>query len=353
MLILENTVDDIEAGYSLQGINHKLAMRDVLLNNIFEFISSEESSVKALSEKIRNELDLITMTKYQSFTKVGGVDAGSQILTLASRRIGLISSLAYLLPKGERFWTKPESFDISYSLPVERVKSSINIRRESKLYETACKFIKEKEGIELLLIDGPLALSSWWNIAGCYKDRQRLINGMNSLIKTCHDLDVALAGIVKRPSARYLLHNLGLQEETRMSDSFILLHVMKHGERTDIFSTDSVLNQPSRVNYPSEIMDEPIYSFYAKFTQGWEMTPVRIDLPLFSLARLDDIADYCYATSLHNGVPLPIIKADENVRITRRFMAEVYNEALRKLCRQSGDMRGLAMTWGEGKWMGI
>jgi hypothetical protein len=100
-------------------------------------------------------------------------------------------------------------------------------------------------------------------------------------------------------------------------------------------------------------IDEPIYSFYGKFTPGWDVPPVRVDLPAFSLARLDDVADYCYATSFHNGVPLPIIKADENVRITRRFMAEVYNEALRKIGRQSGDMRGLALTLGEGRWMGV
>ncbi len=354
MLTLENAVDSFdESSYSLQGVTHKLAMRDVLLKDILEFISSEESSIKALAEKIRAELSLFTMTKYQAYSVVGGVDAGSQILTLASRRIGLISSLAYLLPKGERFWTKPESFDISYSLPGERVKGSINIRREAKLYETACKFVIEKPGLELLLIDGPLALSSWWNIAGCQKDRQRLVKGMNSLIRTCREMDVAIAGIVKRPSARYLIHNLGFEEETKMSDSYVLLHIMKQGERTDIFSTDSILNQSSHNDSISGITQEPIYSFYAKFTPGWEMAPIRVDLPACSLARLDDIADYCYATSIHNGVPLPIIKADEDVRITRRFMAEVYNEALRKISRKSGDMRGLALTWGEGRWMGV
>ena len=48
-----------------------------------------------------------------------------------------------------------------------------------------------------------------------------------------------------------------------------------------------------------------------------------------------------------------IFLRDEEVKISRHFMAEVYGEIISKVRRYSGDIRGLAPYWGEGKWMGV
>ena len=101
------------------------------------------------------------------------------------------------------------------------------------------------------------------------------------------------------------------------------------------------------------LLDIPIYCFYGKMTKEWSFPPIRVDLPANNLSALDDIADYCYGTAINTGVPFPLVKADEEVKISRQFMAEVYGEIVCKVSRCIGEVRGLAPYWGEGKWMGV
>lgn len=329
-----------------------LSIRDLLLGEISGDVASEQPAVAALAARIREEMCLYPMTKHESYRRVVGVDAGSQILPLASRRYGVISALAFGLPRCVKFWMPPEAMSLPYGVAGNRFEGMVNARREAKLYETAATYLESHPDTELLLVDGPLAFSDWWRMAGCHKDQKRLLDAVNNLLRLCRERSVTVAGIVKRPSARYLLYHLGLQGETQLPDSFLLLHALRPGERTDIFSPKAALAQASR---PAEFMgclDVPVYSFYGRMTREWSIPPIRVDLPAHSLGALDDVADYCYASALGNGIPLPIVKADEEVKITRRFMADVYGEALSRVSRRTGEVRGLAPYWGEGKWMG-
>jgi len=329
-----------------------LFIRDLLLSEISKDVTSEQPTVAALAARIREEIGLYPMTKHEAYVKVVGVDAGNQILPLASKRYGIISALAYGLPSGTKFWMPPESMSLPYGVAGNRFEGIVNARREAKLYETAAAYLGAYPETELLLVDGPLAFSDWWRMAGCHKDQKRLLDAVNRLLHLCKEARVTLAGIVKRPSARYLLYHLGLQGETQLPDSFLLLHALKPGERTDIFSPKTALMQASRTATFMGSLDVLVYSFYGRMTREWSLPPIRVDLPAYSLGDLDNIADYCYGAALNNGIPLPIVKADEEVKISRRFMAEVYGEILTRVSRRTGEVRGLAPYWGEGKWMG-
>jgi translation elongation factor EF-G len=46
------------------------------------------------------------------------------------------------------------------------------------------------------------------------------------------------------------------------------------------------------------------------------------------------------------------VRADEEVRISRRFMGEVYRDIVSRVGRLSGEISHLAPYWGEGRWMG-
>jgi hypothetical protein len=332
--------------------NLSLSIRDLLLREISSDVASEQPGVVALAARIREEMSLFPMTKHEAYKQVAGVDAGSQILPLASKRYGVISALVYGLPGGSKFWMSPESMSLPYGVAGNRFEGMVNARREAKLYETAAVYLRAHTETELLIVDGPLAFSDWWGVSGCHKDQKRLLDAVNELLSLSREVNVALAGVVKRTSARYLLYHLGLQGETQLPDSFLLLHALRPGERTDIFNPRTALIQASRAASFMGSLDVPIYSFYGRMTREWSLPPIRIDLPAHSLGCLDDVADYCYATALSNGIPLPIVKADEGVKITRRFMAEVYGEILSMVSRRTGEVRGLAPYWGEGKWMG-
>ncbi|MCW4050055.1 MAG: DNA double-strand break repair nuclease NurA [Candidatus Bathyarchaeota archaeon] len=333
--------------------NLSLSIRNLLLNEITSDVLDDLPLVKELAKRIRREIDIVSLTKYEAFTHVAGVDAGSQIIPLASRQYGIISALAYGIPSGHRFFLDPESFSQAYSKIGDGFRSVVNVRREAKLYETAVLYLDERPETDLVLIDGPLAFSNWWKNAGEEKDRQRLIDAVNRLLKKCREMDVTVAGIVKRPSARYLIHYLGLQNETDLPDSFLLLQALRQGERTDIFSPKTALRMAARNSPFMDAVRDSIYSFYCRLTSEWNLPPIRVDIPAFCLGRLDDVASYCYATSFYGGIPLAIVKADEEVKVTRRFISDIYMEILTRVSRESGEMSQLAPYWGEGEWMGV
>jgi len=351
VLSLEERESIAESGRS--GASLSLSIRDLLLNEISVDVISEQPAVAALAARIREEMCFFPMTKHEAYSRVAGVDAGSQILPLASKRYGVISALVYGLPRGTKFWMAPESMSLPYGVSGNRFEGMVNVRREAKLYETAAVYLEANPETELLLVDGPLAFSNWWKMAGCHKDQKRLLDAVNGLLHLCREAGIKLAGVVKRPSARYLVYHLGLQEETQLPDSFLLLQALKPGERTDIFSPKSAMMQASRAACFMGSLDVPVYSFYGRMTREWSFPPIRVDIPAYCLGSLDDVADYCYGMALSNGIPLPIVKADEEVKITHRFMGEVYTEILNRLSRCTGEIRGLAPYWGEGRWMGV
>lgn len=332
--------------------NLTLSLRNLLLEEITEDVLAEGPLVKELSSRIRAETQIYGLRKREAFKRVVGVDAGSQIIPLASRQYAVIGALAYSLHTGHRFFFPPESLSQPYSHSGDRFPSTVNLRREAKLYETAQEFLKEHADTELMLIDGPLVFSGFWRKAGREEDRRRLIDAVNGLLRRCKRMGVAAAGVVKRPSARYMIHYLGLEGETDLPDSYLLLQTLKPGERTDIFSAKSAMRMASRGSCIMDTLEEPVYSFYARLTRDWSIPPVRVDIPAYCLSDLDEVADYCYSTSVWQGIPLAIVKADEEVKVTRRFISDVYAEIVTRVGRECGDVSQLAPYWGEGTWMG-
>ena len=85
-----------------------------------------------------------------------------------------------------------------------------------------------------------------------------------------------------------------------------------------------------------DLIDCPIYSFYIRTSSDHFLPPIRVDVPEFMLSHVDELASYCRATAVHDGIPLPIVKADEEVRVTKKFVNEVYSELVPRLERRFG-----------------
>lgn len=352
MFEYQERVVDQEYNLETRVPNLYLSIRNLLLEEVYSDVNECSPLVMELSKKMRKSLDIYEMQKREPYTRVSGADAGSQILPLAFRRYAVISALVYSLPTGSRYFLKPEAFSFPHKIAGHRIQSIVNVRREAKLYETACRFIEKNVGVELILVDGPLAFSNWWSTAGKDDDKQRLVYAVNRLLNLCMERGTSVAGIVKRPSARYLLYEMGLQGETDLSDSFLMLHTLRSGERTGVFSPRSAIRKALRSTPFMDAIDSPVYSFYCRFSKEWSIPPLRIDLPAFVLGDVEDIADFCYGSSYGKGIPMPIIRADEEVRISKRFISEVYHDILGKVIKSRWAITNLAPMWGEGAWMG-
>lgn len=350
--VAQESVVEMDRGFSTHP-DLCLAIRNLVLEDVVLDVDKDLEVIASIAEKIRAGAEIAEISRRETFTKVTGVDAGGQRLPISSRWYAVITALAYSLPEGKCFSTKPESIKLSYGLSDLKFKSILSVRREAKLYETAIRLVERTPDIQLILIDGPLALSNWWRAAGRPVDRRALVDRVNEFLRLCEEREILVAGIVKRPSARYLLYHLGLQDETNLPDSFILLQVLRPGERTGVFSPRSALRRVVRSSPFMDAIEFPIYSLYARLSKDWAISPIRIDFPAFSLGYVEEIVDYCYATSYLQGIPLPVIKADEAVRVSKGFLDEVYLEVISRVGRETGQISYVAPVWGEGRWMGI
>jgi hypothetical protein len=333
-------------------LNLSLSCRKLILDEITETVFNETPKINQITKIRRKQIQIKELQEIENYVQVLGVDAGSQIIPLASRQYAVLGALAYSLPDGIRFFLQPEFLSQSYGSSIGKFRSWIDLRRETMLFETACEYLDQYSNVEAVLIDGPLALSNWMSKVGEEKDRQRLVNSVNKLLNKCHKLGIVIAGIVKRPTARHLVHLLGLEKETDFTDSFLMLHTLKVGERSDIFSPKTGLRIATRKRTLMDSIDTPIYSSYMRISKEWKYPPIRLDLPAYCLDQLDDLANYCYATSYWSGIPLAIVKADEEVKVSKKFVSDVYSEALNIVGRVSGEITQLAPYWGEGNWMG-
>ena len=72
----------------------------------------------------------------------------------------------------------------------------------------------------------------------------------------------------------------------------------------------------------------------------------------FETVAMEEGAEYCNYSIFRWGIPLPIVRADEEVRISKSFMSEIYSDMVCSAGRQSWGVFHLAPYWGEGKWMG-
>ncbi len=324
-----------------------LALRNLILDEVSKDVQDDLLKLPQVVSEIKRRLNIHPVKRRTGYQRVAGVDAGSQRVPLASRWFAVISALVYQLPDAERYFTNPEAVRLPYSYSNERFHGVVSLRREAKLFETAASFLKNRGTVDLVLVDGPLVFGNWWAGMGEARDRAALVSSINLLLRLCAEEGVAVAGIVKRATARYLIHHLGLRRITPLSDAFVLLQAMRPGERTEVFSPREAMRRAVRATPFMDRVDQPIYSFYMRSSPFLLSPPIRVDLPEFMVDSVDALAGYCYATAVGDGIPLPIVKADEEARVTKVFVDEVYSELIPRLENRFEASSLAAAVWGE------
>lgn len=323
----------------------------MVLNDFCGDVANDLACIEKISDSVRNGAAVSEIRQVEHFLRVTGIDAGEHQVPLSSRRYSVISSLAFELPEGRCFYCDPKLLRSSHDLSKARFDSITSVRRETKLYETGIALLEAGAEPELVLVDGPLAFSNWWKEAGRDVDRALLIGAVNAFLDACERRGIPVVGIVKRPSARYLMYHLELNGDTSLPDSYVLHHVLATGERTEVFSPRAALRKVIRSSPFMDLIRHPVYCLYARFSRQWDVPPIRLDFPAFSLGCLDDVVEHCYATSYIEGIPFAIVKADEAVRVSKGFVSDIYLEAVSRVGRESGQVGSLAPMWGERSWL--
>ncbi len=324
-----------------------LALRDLIMDEVFNDLKDDCFRLPQIVYTIRRRITFHPVARRAVYDRVAGVDAGSQRVPLASRWYAVIAALIFQLPNAKRFFTTPEAIKLPYSFSGEKFHEIVSLKRETKLFETSAKYLNNQGSVDLILVDGPLAFGNWWANKGEKQDRYALVSSINLLLNLCAEKGVAVAGVVKRATARYLINHLRLQQATSLSDAFILLQTLKPGERTDVFSPRDALKKNMRAAPFMDLIIPRIYSFYLRSSSNQLVPPIRVDIPEFMLNSVDTLASYCYSTAINDGIPLSLVKADEEVRVTKRFINEIYSELIHRFESHFGTSSPAAGIWGE------
>lgn len=260
--------------------------------------------------------------------RIGVVDGGSNVISLNIGYIGVISSIGVIIENNvvvDRVIPKPEVLPINpdeifeYET-IDILETIVDRMREALVFETARKLLSRD--IELLIIDGPIipygALgkivknteSEWFSIN---KYENAIINLHNDSIRK----ETSVIGFVKRPRSKYF--------KTKFYDHIYLSNYLGEGE----YSPDppGVIDlktiHEENIRRIAEII-KPKYVFI-RLTNS--TPPYRVDLGHLN-TDYRKILSYIYITRTREGIPYAIMKADEEAKITKRLMREIYDDVL-------------------------
>ena len=295
------------------------------------------------------------------------LDGASATIDIEAGYIGAYAALAIMFPEMRRIYYN-DSYGIIPSDPSllrktpERVifNRLIDLVRERKVMELAYHIIKDHRP-ELILLDGSLLPTPRTGLEDKSEELRREYNRYSNSICSLHEeaknRGVLLVGFVKRARSKILKRaskELIISMKPEIEEAFIGLP-----DIYDIIITDILLGQNEYFPMPpinirhSFLHEIQVASIFIK-SRG-DMTPYRIDIG--GIATKGDRLDIDlivkslgfiknYMTSL--GIPFPILKVDEEVKLSRRLIREIYDDMrYRYLNRRKGKMLTIKAIWGE------
>jgi len=263
------------------------------------------------------------------FRSMAAVDAGSFTITMAEKHVSVISALAILRSDSgfRRRIMSPMIIEQRRSEKDHDFMKRVDMCRESLLMKLAEKIVDEKP--ELILVDGPLISIPLFE--------EEYLDAVRSLIRRAQEEDVILAGFVKRPQSEFIASSLNLS----FMDSVILSSCLK-GSECYPWPAEERLDDRARLM---------LRYTYLKTSNDHRILPFRIDFPSHvdeadQLKVLSHIMATCDPVK---GVPAMLLMVDEEVKLSRRLIKDIYQEAVERLMgRYPRNSWGAMMTrWGE------
>ncbi len=313
-------------------------------------MAQEEEEVKTYSQLIRRLEDRLTHfmdTEAEKFAsavsmftpprriiispsrknwRVAAVDGGSSILPFADVNVGFAAALAVIHDdEHRRRIMEPKLLIQEYGEDDGEFSDRLDIERETMLLMLAQKVVEENKP-DLLIVDGPLIPRPKY--VGEY------VYQLKSLIELCKERDVMVAGFVKRPQSRYL--------STLGTDRSLLSATLEKNEAC-----------PWPPATPPTEKTDAKYT-YIKLLNEPEAGVFRIDTPPYiDDSRALEILEYItYSSDPVHGPPALIMKADEEVKISRRLVTDLYKSCIHRVLSNVPRKlwAPLVPRWGEKIW---
>jgi len=267
----------------------------------------------------------------RGFRRIAAVDGGSGILSFADREVGFISAIA-VIDDGERHIrkiAKPRILAQGEDEEEGEFSDRLDVERETLLIELARKL----RDVDLLIVDGPLIPRP--------KYTGEYLLQLRSLIEESEKDGRLLVGFVKRPQSRFLVsEEFGGME---FYDRTILSALLEKGEAYPWPPRIRELRSmpPAKYTY-LRLMDPPSPSVFRLDFPAYLGEEEAHDILSYILRTLDPVA----------GVPALLMKADEEVKISKRLVAELYRECFESLAGRLDPKlwSPLAPRWGERIW---
>jgi len=257
--------------------------------------------------------------------RVGVVDGGSSILSFADRSIGFVTALA-VVDEGKDYSRRvfpPKLLHQDYGESDGEFSDRVDVERETMVLELAQNLVSE---LEFLILDGPLIPRPKY--VGEY------IYQLKTFLRKCEEENLLVVGFVKRPQSRYL-------SKIEFTDRALLSTYLSRFEACP-WPPDKH-DPESRVRYTYiKLLDEP------------EPGVFRIDVPdyLDDGRVLEALSYIAYSSDPIYGPPAILMKADEEVKVSRKLIAELYRTcSYRVMSRIEPKLWGsLSVRWGERVW---
>jgi len=268
------------------------------------------------------------------YERVCVVDGGSSVFPLNAGYIGVVVAVAVLIEGSrvaDRIVAEPEivpgnPHEVDAYETLDLIGSVVDKVREALVFETAVKALNWNP--ELLIVDGPIIpYGALAKIVARTRSEFEAWERYRSAVLKLHgeasSKSVDVIGFVKRPRTRLLAGRAGF----RGFDHVYLSRELKPGE----YAPDP----PQRVAELREYFHEPeVFQVVEKadlrftyFRLTSSTPPFRVD---FAHTARDyrDVLAYLYRTRTREGVPYPVMKADEDTKITRKLARELYEDIL-------------------------
>ncbi len=276
------------------------------------------------------------------------VDGGSNIIGLAAGYVGVVAAVAILirdntvearLIEGPLVVPSNPSELILYE-SVDIVESVVNKVREALVFRLASRSLKTWNP-DLLIVDGPLTPYRAFSTIVAREsesEKKALSDYREAVLQLYRDsleASSSIIGFVKRPRSTLL------SPSTRVYDHVLLSRIL--GEREYYPSPPQQLSSRWITDNEIRSIISAMRVEYTYYRATISSLPFRVD---FGTIHVDyrDILSYLYRVRTRDGVPFPVMKADEEARIAKKLLREIYYDALHYHIHRSldGDIRYLS-----------